>query len=126
MLRVAQRPKYEVLITGGAGFIGANLAARLLASTDAHLTLFDNLAEPGSAQNFAWLSAQAGEGRLKLMCSDLRRASRVAEAVCRADEIYHMAPMTVETTILTRSRARTWWAHQMCLKRRDVRTANPQ
>ncbi len=81
----------EVLITGGVGFIGANLAAHLLATTDARITLFDNLSHPGAELNLAWLRTQAHEGRMTFVRGDVRSAERVIEAADHADEIYHLA-----------------------------------
>jgi CDP-paratose 2-epimerase len=91
MLRIAQKSNADVLITGGAGFIGANLAAHLLANTDARITIFDDLTEPGAEQNLSWLHGQAGGGRLELVRGDCRSASPVCEAAAHADEIYHLA-----------------------------------
>jgi CDP-paratose 2-epimerase len=80
-----------ILITGGAGFIGVNLSAHLLATTDARVTVFDNLSHPGSEHNLAWLEAQAGKGRLNFVRGDIRSAARVIEETKKADEIYHLA-----------------------------------
>ena len=44
----------RVLITGGAGFIGTNLAARL-ASDGRDVIVFDNLSRPGVERNLEWL-----------------------------------------------------------------------
>ncbi|GIS67916.1 MAG: hypothetical protein CM1200mP6_09840 [Anaerolineaceae bacterium] len=40
----------NVLITGGAGFIGSNYAARLLKILVTRFSLFDNLSRKGSAK----------------------------------------------------------------------------
>ena len=42
------------LITGGAGFIGTNLADRLL-SDGSRVILYDNLSRPGVEENLGWL-----------------------------------------------------------------------
>ncbi len=91
MLRIERNSTRNVLITGGAGFMGAHLAAHFLANTDARITLFDDLADPGAAQNLAWLSGQAGAGRLKMVHGELRNASRLAQAASSAGEVYHLA-----------------------------------
>jgi len=49
-----------VLITGGAGFIGANLADRL-ASEGRTVRVYDSLARPGTERNLAWLRDRHGE-----------------------------------------------------------------
>lgn len=41
------------LVTGGAGFIGANLVRRILAETDAHVVVLDKLTYAGNLQNLA-------------------------------------------------------------------------
>src|SRR5688572_24809259 len=47
----------NVVITGGAGFIGANLARRLLGRGES-VTIFDNFSRRGSQENVEWLHAQ--------------------------------------------------------------------
>lgn len=81
----------HVLITGGAGFIGANLVAHLLAATDARITIFDNLSHPGAELNLLWLRSQAHATRLRFLRGDVRSAVRVRDAVRDVDEIYHLA-----------------------------------
>src|SRR4051812_49328340 len=46
-----------VLLTGGAGFIGSNLAERL-AREGQNVLVFDALARPGVEQNLAWLTSR--------------------------------------------------------------------
>ena len=41
------------LVTGGAGFIGANLVRRILAETDAHVVVLDKLTYAGNLQSLA-------------------------------------------------------------------------
>jgi CDP-paratose 2-epimerase len=91
MFRRIEKHSPRVLITGGAGFIGANLAAHLLATTDARITVFDNLSHPGSALNLRWLQEQAGAHRLDVCRADVRSATAVIDAVKGADEIFHLA-----------------------------------
>jgi CDP-paratose 2-epimerase len=86
-----RRHSQHVLITGGAGFIGANLAAYLLAHTDERIVIFDNLSRPGVELNLAWLKTLSGAGRLKFIRGDVRDANRIAEAARDACEIYHLA-----------------------------------
>ena len=50
------------LITGGAGFIGCNLAARLLGAGE-DVVLFDNLSRPNVQRNAAWLRHRFGAKR---------------------------------------------------------------
>lgn len=78
-----------VLITGGAGFIGANLADRLL--RDGHqVVIFDNLSRPGAQRNLRWLRHQHGD-RASVICGDVRDGVAVEQAVSRASQVYHLA-----------------------------------
>lgn len=91
MFPVIENQPNNILITGGAGFIGANLIAHLLATTDARITVFDNLSHPGAGLNLEWLRAQARATRIRFLRGDVRDAARVMDAVRCVDEIYHLA-----------------------------------
>ena len=60
----------EVLITGGAGFIGTNLAHRLLLSGRS-VRIFDSLARQGVEENLEWLHGIHG-GRVETWIADIR------------------------------------------------------
>ena len=66
-----------ILITGGAGFIGSNLAERLLAEPDTHVRVFDDLSRQGVQHNLAWLRALPGGKRLEFIEGDIRRTADV-------------------------------------------------
>ena len=51
----------RILITGGCGFIGSNLAAHYLAK-GWEVVAYDNFSRPGAENNAAWLESQA-DGR---------------------------------------------------------------
>lgn len=87
-----------VLITGGAGFVGTNLADRLLGGGQPVL-VFDNLSRPGVERNLDWLRARYPD-RLRVEIADIRDAGRVREAVHRASRIYHFAAQVAVTTSL--------------------------
>lgn len=84
--RVIQRP---VLITGGAGFIGSNLAHHFL-STGRSVLIFDNLSRRGVKENLRWLRAAHGP-RVLVEVADIRDARKVLEAVRRASLVFHLA-----------------------------------
>jgi len=86
-----------VLITGGAGFIGSNLAERLLGTPETHVRIFDNLSRAGVARNIAWLKSKA-HGNLELIEGDVRNQEAVRKAVEGATEIYHFAAQVAVTT----------------------------
>lgn len=92
-----------ILITGGAGFIGSNLAHHYLSNGE-DVVLFDNLSRPGVARNLDWLRATHGDRRLTHLQADIRDASAVAEAVARADVVYHLASQVAVTTSVAEPR----------------------
>ncbi len=51
----------KILITGGAGFIGCNLAAHFIRAGH-QVTVFDNLSRRGSESNLAWLRETFKDG----------------------------------------------------------------
>src|SRR5437899_3175613 len=89
----------SVLIFGGAGFIGSNLAHSLLTGADAKVHIFDNLSRAGVHHNLEWLRKTAGaSGRLQVTIGDVRDARLVTRAVAHADEIYHFAAQVAVTS----------------------------
>jgi len=86
------------LITGGAGFVGANLAHRLLSEQWPVLVL-DNLSRPGVERNLAWLREQHPAG-LEVTIADVRDPKAVARAVARARQVFHFAAQVAVTTSL--------------------------
>ena len=90
--------KRKILITGGAGFIGSNLAATLLRGGDCEVRLFDNLSRAGTQHNAAWLQEVDDRGRLHILSGDVRDAAAVRDAAQGVDEIYHLAAQVAVTT----------------------------
>lgn len=88
----------RVLITGGAGFIGANLAHRLLAS-GRDVLVFDNLSRPGVQRNLEWLRAQHPE-RLAVELGDVRDRFALRAALRNVSEVYHLAAQVAVTSSL--------------------------
>jgi CDP-paratose 2-epimerase len=86
------------LITGGAGFIGTNLAARLAAS-GRQVLVYDNLSRPGVEKNLTWLRATHGD-RIEVEIADIRDVERLRAAVKRATQVYHFAAQVAVTTSL--------------------------
>lgn len=85
-----------ILITGGAGFIGVNLAERLLGDGQG-VTIIDNLSRRGSEHNLAWLQARHGT-RLRFIHGDIREAGLLDTVVPGHAVIYHLASQTAVTT----------------------------
>jgi len=89
----------SVLIFGGAGFVGSNLAHYLLTRTDADVHVFDNLSRPGVTHNLNWLQqVRPRAGRLRITVADTRNLDLVGRAVAQATEIYQFAAQVAVTT----------------------------
>ena len=80
----------KALITGGAGFIGVNLAHRLIGRGNA-VTIYDNLSRRGSDRNVAWLQETHGPDGFHLIQADLCDYPALVEAARGVDAIYHLA-----------------------------------
>jgi CDP-paratose 2-epimerase len=88
-----------VLITGGAGFIGTNLAARL-AAAGRPVLIYDNLSRPGVDRNLAWLRDTYGAA-IGVEIADVRDPAALRAAVLRAGQVFHFAAQVAVTTSLT-------------------------
>jgi CDP-paratose 2-epimerase len=86
------------LITGGAGFIGSNLAHRLLGA-GRRVRIFDNLSRPGVEHNLHWLTENHGD-RLEVVVADVRDAAALNRAVAGAGQVFHFAAQVAVTTSL--------------------------
>ena len=88
-----------VLVTGGAGFVGANLADRLAADGQT-VIVYDALTRPGVEANLAWLTARHG-ARIVPVIADIRDGAELARAVREAGAVFHFAAQVAVTTSLT-------------------------
>ena len=86
----------NVLITGGAGFIGSNYAARVIQSGH-DLIIYDNLSRKGAAENLGWLRAGFGEV-FKFVQGDIRDYELLATTAKTADIIVHLAAQVAVTS----------------------------
>lgn len=87
-----------VMISGGAGFVGTNLAARLL-EEGREVLIFDNLSRPGVERNLQWLVDHYGD-RVHVEVHDVRDALAVRYAVARSSAVYHLAAQVAVTSSL--------------------------
>lgn len=86
------------LVTGGAGFIGCNVADALLAAGKS-VTVFDNLSRRGTALNLEWLIERHGQKNLRFIKGDIRDYSVVRDAVdAKTEAVYHLAGQVAVTT----------------------------
>jgi len=89
------------LITGGAGFIGTNLAAHYL-ERHQRVTVLDDMSRPGSEENLHWLSARYPDG-LRSIRADVRDTSEALRAAVEdADVVFHLAGQVAVTTSVQR------------------------
>jgi CDP-paratose 2-epimerase len=88
----------RVLVTGGAGFVGCNLVARLRAQ-GRHVVVLDDLGRPGVERNLEWLEGLEG-GSLDLVPGDVRSPSAVRRALAGVDQVFHLAGQVAVTTSL--------------------------
>jgi CDP-paratose 2-epimerase len=94
----------RILITGGAGFIGTNLAHRLL-SQDHQVVILDNLSRSGCKQNIEWLQTQYGPDAFTLRVGDLADYEAVESAARGTQRIYHLGGQVAVTTSVHNPRA---------------------
>jgi CDP-paratose 2-epimerase len=92
-MRKSARP---ILVTGGAGFVGANLADAL-AADGRTVHILDSLARAGVEENLAWLKRRHPE-RLRCTIADIRDFAAVAEAISGASAVFHLAAQVAVTT----------------------------
>jgi CDP-paratose 2-epimerase len=95
---MAEQTARTILITGGAGFIGSNLAQGLLADSSTRVRIFDNLSREGVEANLEWLHGLDGARRLEFIKGDVRNEQAVAKAARGVAEIYHFAAQVAVTT----------------------------
>ena len=94
---VAGRDK-PVLITGGCGFIGTNVAHRIL-GTGQSVLLYDNLSRPGVEKNLRWLRQEHGDA-VRIEAADVKDPHVLRSAVAKAASVYHFAAQVAVTTSL--------------------------
>ncbi|WP_439565212.1 dTDP-glucose 4,6-dehydratase [Microcella sp.] len=77
----------NLLVTGGAGFIGSNFVHHVIAHTDHHVTVLDKLTYAGNRASLDGLP----DARLTFMQGDIVDAALVDELVGAADAVVHYA-----------------------------------
>jgi CDP-paratose 2-epimerase len=92
------RERDYTLITGGAGFVGSNLADALLTKGERVLVL-DNFSRPGVELNAAWLVRNHGSA-VQIEVGDVADLSRVRTVMQDAWRVYHLAAQVAVTTSL--------------------------
>lgn len=92
----------KLLITGGCGFLGSNLASDALVRGD-ELVVFDNLFRNGSRENLPWLQAQ---GKFTFEDGDIRNQNDITRVIqsFKPDAIFHLAGQVALTTSIANPR----------------------
>jgi nucleoside-diphosphate-sugar epimerase len=88
-------PSGKVLITGGAGFIGTSLAARLVRTRK--VRIFDNFWRDALSR-----TDLAGHGNLEVIRGDICDRKAVAAAMNGVTEIVHLAAIAGVDTVLSK------------------------
>jgi len=87
----------KVLVTGGCGFIGSNLADFMLSRGD-EVTVLDNLSRSGVKHNLEWLKGRHRKS-FRFVRGDVRKdQEKLDGAVEGADAVYHTAAQVAVTT----------------------------
>jgi CDP-paratose 2-epimerase len=87
-----------VLVTGGAGFVGSNVADSLLRDGE-KVIVADNFTRAGVRQNAAWLKRTHGS-RVRIVDTDVRDAEKIRLLVAESKAVYHFAAQVAVTTSL--------------------------
>jgi len=92
----------KLLITGGCGFLGSNLASDALSRGD-ELVVFDNLYRNGSRENLPWLQTQ---GKFTFEHGDIRNQNDITRVIqaFKPDAIFHLAGQVAMTTSIANPR----------------------
>ena len=86
----------NILITGGCGFLGSNLAAHAI-NLGHYVTVFDNLSRFGSTNNLEWLKVQ---GKFEFIYGDTSNRDDIESLFLKKkfDAIFHVAGQVAMTT----------------------------
>ena len=85
----------HVFVSGGAGFIGSNVAHYFL-KKGARVVVFDNLSRKGTRRNLDWLLKEGGP-QLRFVEGDIRDLQRVRKAIRGSSVILHEAGQVAVT-----------------------------
>jgi CDP-paratose 2-epimerase len=91
-----------ILVTGGAGFIGCNVAAHF-ADSGLRVRVFDNFTRRGVDDNARWLE-RTFPGRVEIVRGDVRDAGALRAAMNDVQAVFHLAAQVAVTTSLDEPR----------------------
>ena len=86
----------KILINGGCGFLGSNLASYGI-DKGYDITVFDNLSRTGTSENLSWLKTK---GKFESISGDVRNREDVENVIRNGnyDAIFHLAGQVAMTT----------------------------
>lgn len=88
-------PVQKYLITGGAGFIGSNLADSLLVAGN-KVTLYDNLSRKNVDKNLSWLTEKHPKN-LHVVIDDIQNRKQLDLSIKNQDAVFHLAAQVAVT-----------------------------
>jgi CDP-paratose 2-epimerase len=91
----------NILITGGAGFIGSHLAEHF-ARLGHRIAIFDNLSRRGTEHNLAYLKEKIPN--LEFLRGEVRDAAAIAAAARGREAVFHLAAQVAVTTSVVNPR----------------------
>lgn len=94
----------KVFISGGAGFIGSNVANFHLNKGDI-VTVYDNLSRAGTEKNIKWLKGHKNKKNLKFIKGDICDSSKLNKSLVNYDIVYHLAAQVAVTTSMINPRS---------------------
>ncbi|WGF90846.1 NAD-dependent epimerase/dehydratase family protein [Marinivivus vitaminiproducens] len=92
------RHAHPIVVLGGAGFIGSNLADSYL-SQGREVVVLDDLSRPGVERNLHWLKDRHG-ARVHPLIASIRNDVALREPIADASAIFHLAAQVAVTTSL--------------------------
>jgi CDP-paratose 2-epimerase len=98
MDKMRPRETGPILVTGGAGFIGCNIADTL-AARGMPVLIFDNMSRRGADEHVCWLKERHGD-QIEIEVADIRDPEAVKRTVSRASAVLHLAGQVAVTTSL--------------------------
>jgi CDP-paratose 2-epimerase len=94
--------EHRVLVTGGCGFIGSNIADALASRGD-QVFVLDSLARRGAEQNAEWLRKRHGN-RIAIEVADVRNDKVLRSMVRESTAVLHLAAQAAVTASLDNPR----------------------
>lgn len=76
-------------VTGGAGFVGSNIAKKLADEGEHQILIIDNL-NSGKLENL-----ESIKGKFEFFCVDIREYDKMKEILRNVDGVFHQAALTV-------------------------------